>query len=239
MALLAPKLTANTPSESCGRWARALFPPCSVCLAIAKTAAKLLGEIGIATPEVIRALRPHVDGAIWPPAALGLLGDFEWLAQQSPPLALAGLAAPLKGISTAARGVPLDYSHLTRYLDRAGKRAIARAEQELEPGSSGCEIAATDVDEALRGLVSRHAVIRWHACGVLGERALGTAAGKRILPALAERLRDEHRIVRRLAVLSLSAWKGAAKPYRSQMATLAKDPDEVVRRVATSVLGRV
>jgi len=89
------------------------------------------------------------------------------------------------------------------------------------------------VTEALSGLSSKHAIVRWHAASVLGERRLGVAAGKRILPALQRALSDAHPTVRRLAVLSILAWKGAAKPYLAAIDALRSDPDESVRDVAT------
>lgn len=199
-------------------------------------AAKLLGEIGCATPEVIAALRPHATKELWAPIALGMLGDNAWLTEQSPAVAIDGLAAPLKAISTEVHCPPLDYATLEQYLDRAGQPAIQLAEKALAPGSSYRPLQPDGVTEALRALSSPHAVIRWHACSLLGDRALGKAAGKLILPALAARLHDPHPIVRRLAVLSLSDWKSAAKPYGPAIAALAQDPDETVRKIVAHVL---
>jgi HEAT repeat protein len=199
-------------------------------------AAKLLGEIGCATPEVIQALRPHAAKELWAPVALGMLGDDTWLMEQPPAVAIGGLTALLKAISTNVRCPPLSYAALEQYLDRAGQPAILLAEDDLAPGSSYRSIQPDDLNEALRALASPHAVIRWHACSLLGDRALGKTAGTLILPALAARLTDPHPIVRRLAVLSLSYWKSAAKPHRPAIQALAQDPDETVRKIVAHVL---
>jgi len=199
------------------------------------TAAKVIGQIGIATPEIIEALRARGD-ELWFAMALGMLGDHDWLASRSPAVAAQGLCARLKAITAGGPPRPLDYAPLERYLDAAGEGARARVEEELEPGSSYAAISGDDVDEALRGLDSPHAVVRWHAASTLGHRGLGAAAGKRILPALARLLTDPHPVVRRLAVLSISYWKAAARPYRPSIEALRDDPDEVVRRIVEHVL---
>jgi HEAT repeats/Domain of unknown function (DUF4303) len=200
-------------------------------------AAKLLGELGCATPEVIAALRAHATKELWAAIALGMLGDGAWLIEQSPAVAIDGLTAPLKAISTKVHRAPLDYATLEQYLDHAGQPATLFAEEALAAGSSYRTLQPDDIEEALRALSSPHAVIRWHAASLLGQRALGKAVASRILPALAARLTDAHPIVRRLAVLSLSDWKSAAKPYRPAIEALAQDPDEVVRKIVAHVLG--
>lgn len=190
-------------------------------------AAKLLGEIGISNAAVLSALRARVDQH-WCTAALGMLGDHAWLAQQTPEVAVDGLVAPLRAGGLRGR---LDYRPLEAHLD-GEPRARKLAEQALAPGRSYAAIAVSDVDEAMRGLASGHDVVRWHAAAVLGERSLGAAAGKRILPALAAVLGDRNALVRRLAVLSLSYWKAAARPHFAAMRALRRDPDPVVRSVA-------
>lgn len=199
-------------------------------------ALKLLGEIGCPTPEVIQGLRRHAAKELWAPLALGMLADQAWLMTQSPAVAISGLTAPLGAISSSSHWPPLNYATLEQYLDRTGQAALPLAEKALAPGSSHRPIQPDDVNEAVRALVSPHAVIRWHACSLLGDRALGKPAGKLILPALAARLTDPHPTVRRLAVLSLVDWKAAAKPYRSAIEALAQDPDETVRKIVAHVL---
>ena len=48
--------------------------------------------------------------------------------------------------------------------------------EELKPGCGYCELRITNLDEALRGLQSSHALIRIHAAVIMGERSLGAAA---------------------------------------------------------------
>lgn len=199
------------------------------------TAAKVLGQIGMATPEITLALRARA-GEHWFARALGMLGDHAWLAQQGGEAAVHGLCARLKAISSSGVRWPLDYRPLEVYLDTADAEVVASVEEELEPGSSYVGIAKDDIDEAVRGLQNRHAVIRWHAACLLGERGLGEDVGKRVLPLLAERLADPHPIVRRLAVLAISDWKQAGRPYYGDIQRLSEDPDEIVRRMVKHVL---
>jgi hypothetical protein len=193
-------------------------------------AAHALGMIGHSTPAALEALRARVGDNDWFAAALGYLHDDEWLLANAPDNAV---VTALTVTLQAWRRVPLDYHRLEAFLDRAGKKARALAEEELAPGRSYLDIAGDDVPEALRGLSSKHAVVRWHAASVLGERRLGVAAGKRILPALQRALSDSHPVVRRLAVLSILAWRSAAKPYLKAVDALKRDPDEAVRDAAT------
>lgn len=193
------------------------------------TAAKVLGQIGIVTPEVIAVLRKRAD-ELWFAMALGMLGDFAWLSKRAPATAVYGLTARLKAITTGGAPTPLDYAPLEAWLTKNPK-ARSRVEQELAPGRSYVDIERGDVDEAIRGLSSRFAVVRWHAASVLGDRQLG---GK-VLPALAGVLTDKHALVRRLAVLSLSSWKAAAKPYHAAIRAMKNDSDPVVRDVAARI----
>lgn len=193
------------------------------------TAAKVLGQIGIATPQVIAGLRKRAD-ELWFAMALGMLGDFEWLSKRAPETAVYGLTARLKAITAGGAPRPLDYGPLEAWLAKNPKGRAA-VEEELAPGSSYVDIEKNDVHEAIRGLSSRFAVVRWHAASVLGDRQLG--AGAKVLPALASVLSDKHALVRRLAVLSLSYWKAAAKPYHAAIRAMKDDSDAVVRDVAS------
>lgn len=199
------------------------------------TAAMVLSRIGAATPEAIEALRAGAD-KMWFAVALGRLGDHAWLIQRGGQVAVWGLCAGMRRISTGARSSDLDYRPLEGFLDQAPTDLHKAIEEELKPGSGYAEISARDVDEAVRGLASRHAVVRWHATSVLGNRDLGTAVGKRVLPLLAERLKDPHAVVRRLAVIGIDRWKKAGQPYRPQIECLRNDVDATVRAVVESVL---
>lgn len=202
------------------------------------TAAKVLGQIGVAAPEVIAALRPLAADP-WPAMALGMLGDLEWLSAQEPRVACLGLTARLKAIGYHGVTPPaLDYAPLEAWIERAGAKGRTLVEKELAPGQSFVNIQASDIPEALRGLTSGHAVVRWHAAAVVRDRRLGRPAGKQALPALVRALEDPHRFVRRIAVVSIGAWKAAAKPYLPAVERLADDPDKAVRQVVAYVLGR-
>jgi hypothetical protein len=200
------------------------------------TAAMLVGKIGVSRPDVVAALRRRAPKSHWHATALGMLGDHDWLAQQTAAVAVHGFVAPFKAVA-AGRPRPLDYRPLERFLDGADAAARKRVETELEPGSSYVTAVAADVAEAVRALGSPHAVVRWHAASVLGDRGLGEDVGTVILPALARVLADPHPVVRRLAVLAIGDWKRAARPHRDALARLRDDPDEVVRRVVEHTLG--
>ena len=199
------------------------------------TAAMLLGKIGISRPDLIDALRRQAQKSHWHASALGMLGDFEWLASQPPSVTVHAMVAPLLDIC-AGRPRPLDSRPIEQFLDRSEAAVHKLVEEELQPGRSYVSATKADVPEVLRALSSQHAVLRWHAASLLGERGLGAGLAKEILPALSARLSDSHPWVRRLAVLSISYWKAAAKPYRGAIEALRDDPDETVRRIVEHVL---
>jgi HEAT repeat protein len=140
----------------------------------------------------------------------------------------------VSGLKSQSSG-PLDYRFVERPLNSGDPEVVEVVREQLEPGSSFCEITLADLDEAFRGLESPQVVIRRHAVSVLGDRSLGGKAAKQILPRLAVRLEDQDASVRRLALFSLAQWKAAARPYRDQMLRLKKDPDREVRIMATYV----
>jgi hypothetical protein len=90
------------------------------------------------------------------------------------------------------------------------------------------------VDEAIRGLTSQHVIIRQHAVCVLGERSLGAAVARRILPLLCQIVtRDADATVRRLAILSLLFWQKDSSRYANVVSEALDDPAEEVREAAT------
>lgn len=210
------------------------------------TAARLLGRIGIADPKVIRALRSEVEkssrSGLWSASSLGLLGDGEHLLKLTDDdatrkNAISGLVTPLQSwADSEVNHIQLDYRLLEHLLEKKCRKCNQLAKEALKPGSGYCQIQAVDVDVALRGLTSRHVIIRQHAVCVLGERSLGKAAAKRILPALVECLNDAHPNVRRLALLCISNWKREAKPYRDELKKRLEDSDPDVRSTAKYVL---
>jgi len=203
-------------------------------------AAKLLGQLGGASPEAIAALRRGAPGSAWFAKALGMLGDVDWLRTQADPsVATQGLVAPLLAVTSAGSTPPtLDYTPLEGWLNTANTDGVAQVEAALKPGRSFAAITVDDVDEALRGLGAAHAVIRWHAASVLRDRSLGEEIARRVLPALAEALTDPHPLVRRLVVLSIGSWRGDAASYRSALEVLLDDPDRLVRKTVVRILSR-
>lgn len=197
-------------------------------------AAMSLAEIGESRPDVIERLRARAEER-WFATALGALGDLEWLLEQEEDVALLGIIAPLRRAHEILR--PLDYRPLEAWLTAGTDERRARVEKELGPGSGGARIAPSDVEEALRGSTSEHAVVRWHACSALSWREVAASKADRVLPALAARLEDPHPLVRRVAVVGLEMWKGQAAPYHAAIAKLRDDPDEIVRYIAEGVTG--
>ncbi len=193
-------------------------------------AADLLARIGIPDTDVIRILKQHAlkghETACHDTIALALLGEVDFLLE---------LADSAKTRDVAIRGIcslysvwldlclqprKLDYRPLEQLLKKPACKGKVS-----EHFSGNCHIDEGDVDEALRGLESKHAVIREHAVIVLGNHRLGAKLATRILPAVAARLQDRSATVRRLAILSLSYWKKAAKPYAAEIRKLFKDPN--------------
>lgn len=207
-------------------------------------AARHLGRMANSSSKVIRALRREVrrcsDGAMWSALALGMLGDAKHLLKlvddkATRDNAVAGLTAPLKACANESiKPIPLDYHPLECLFTRKSAACAAIVNEEIGPGSALREITATDIDEALRGLRSRHLAIRQHAVCILGDRSLGKQAAKKVLPALVEMLKDPHPNVRRLAILSIACWKAAAGPYRAEIKKMEEDSDADVRRTACS-----
>lgn len=202
----------------------------------------LLADINHPTKALIRALRKytsvHSGLAESCSRALFLLGDVEYLftlvGDDNTRLhAVRGIVTGLKARASEYKPpVPLDYRHVERLLAMDSPEIFQQLNQELAPGSSFIEILESDVDELLRGLSSPHTVIRQHAACISDRRSLGAKVGKRLLPVLAEKLRDHNPNVRRLTLIALARWKSAAKDYHQQMKLLQNDNDSLVREFA-------
>lgn len=216
--------------------------------------ARLLGEIGAATPEVMAALRTHVLKAL--PrngmrhraqagrnicaGALAHLGDSAWLLQQAQAGRLAdecvaqGLSSPYGAFRNhALNPLPLDYRPIES-LPAVRPALLPLVEKWLRPGSGTCTLRPHEVDEAVRGLQSPLTVVRQHAAMALGDRALGAGAGARAVPALAHAVaHDSVETVRYLAVLALDYWRGEAAAQRPLAeATAQGDGSSKVRDAA-------
>lgn len=211
------------------------------------TAARILGRIGIADSKVISVLRDEVlnsrRSAGSSAQALAMLGESDWLfaqtdSEETRANAIGGLVTRLRiGGNQGAEPVPLDYRPLEKILQKRCPKCDVIAAEELKPGSSYVDITKEDADEAVRGMQSEFVTIRQHAVCVAGERKLGAAAGKKLLPAIVERFGDEVPNVRRLAILALSYWKAAARPYHEEARKLIEDPDMDVRVYAFEYFG--
>lgn len=208
--------------------------------------ARLLGCLGVASPEVLALLQRQMAVArdeparAWAARALAYLGQSGWLLEQfalAPSrLLVEGLCAPYSAFRDPTP-LPLDYRPLETLLAGPADTA-ALARQILRPGSSWCTLRPGELDEALRGLASPHAFVRRHAASLLHDRGLGSEAGRRLLPALAERLgQDPDADVRWEALYSLAAWKHEARPWQAAIAQAAQhDADQRVREKAQAWL---
>ncbi|RQO55672.1 hypothetical protein DBV14_11660 [Variovorax sp. KBW07] len=214
-------------------------------------AARMLGHIGLATPDVLAALRKKLlapadrSTHAWCAATLAYLGNSDWLFEQlaawrdqpeRAAVAVRGLCAPYSAFRDPTP-VTLDYRPLETLL--SGSTATVEVVLEkLKPGTSYCTLRPGEVDEALRGMVSPHAFVRRHAASVADDRGLGAAAGERLLPALADRLaHDEDANVRWQAARGLLAWKREALPWQAVMQRAAlHDADDRVREAARECL---
>jgi hypothetical protein len=180
-------------------------------------AAKLLADIGVRDETVISALSdalaastPDSPDQLWSCRALAQLDRLDLVLAGD--LSREALVTAVTARYTAFRDhgahpLSLDYLPLEEFL--SVNEAIAPAvANELKPGTSYCVISPAEVPEALRGTTSTHVLVRKHAVCVLGERRLGDAVGRAVIPqlrAIAETDPDSE--VRRLAALSLKWWK--------------------------------
>src|SRR5262245_6370510 len=182
-------------------------------------AASLLAEIGVPDDTVISALSaavaastPDSPGQLWSCRALAQLDRLDLVLARASDLSREALVTAVAARYTAFRDhgahpLSLDYLPLEEFLSEheAIAPAVANA---LKPGTSYCVISPAEVPEALRGTTSTHVLVRKHAVCVLGERGLGDAVGRVVIPqlrAIAETDPDSE--VRRLAALSLKWWK--------------------------------
>jgi hypothetical protein len=181
-------------------------------------AASLLAEIGVPDDPVVSALSeslvastPDSPAQLWSAHALAQLNRLDLV------LAAAGLSQQALVTAVTARytafrdhglhPLPLDYRPLEEFLSEheAIVPVVANA---LKPGTSYCVISSAEVPEALRGTTSTHVLVRKHAVCVLGERRLGDAVGRAVIPHLRAIVEtDPNSDVRRLAALALKWWK--------------------------------
>jgi hypothetical protein len=182
-------------------------------------AAKLLGEFGVPDETVISALsaavaasNPDSPAQAWSCRALAQLGRLDLVLAAASSLSPETVATAVTARYTSFRDhgvhpLALDFKPLEDFLS-AHPDIAPEVADELQPGRGYCVISLAEVPEALRGTTSPHVLVRKHAVCVLGERRLGEAAGRQIIPRLrtiAETDPDSE--VRRLAVLSLQWWK--------------------------------
>jgi hypothetical protein len=182
-------------------------------------AAILLFEIGVPDDTVVSALSdalvastPDSPAQLWSCRALAQLNRLDLVLARASDLSNEALVTAVTARYTAfrdhgARPLPLDYLPLEKFLSEHETLAPAVAD-ELKPGTSYCVISQAEVPEALRGTNSTHVLVRKHAVCVLGERRLGDAVGRVVIPHLrAIAATDSDSEVRRLAGLSLKWWK--------------------------------
>ena len=182
-------------------------------------AAKLLAEIGVPDDTAISALSaalvastPDSPAQAWSCRALAQLDRLDLVLAGASGLSPEALATAVTARYTSFRDhgahpLSLDYLPLEEFLS-VYPGIAPKVADELKPGTSYCVISPAEVPEALRGTTSPHVPVRKHAVCVLGERRLGDAVGRAVIPqlrAIAET--DPDNEVRRLAALSLQWWK--------------------------------
>jgi len=117
-------------------------------------AARILGLAGMADEPVIQALRQQaIEGSEqttrnWCAKALGYLEDFDWLLQQAPDVAVAGICANFDGFRWRGVQPPvLDYTPVERLLDQRPELRTAVVESLGEVYGQSSNTTA-DVSEA-------------------------------------------------------------------------------------------
>jgi hypothetical protein len=209
---------------------------------LAWRAAKLLAAIGVPAPDVVTALGTALTSGTgpdraWVAVALARLGRLDAVLDRAERLprevVVRAAAAPYTSFrDETADPPPLDYGPLASLSDRSTTYAAALAE-ELRPGRGYCTITAAEAATAEQALASPHPVVRWHAVSVLGDRRLGRAVARTVLPSVAEMVvADKDATVRRLAILSLLRWRGESRRYAAQVRHALEDPDPGVRDAA-------
>jgi hypothetical protein len=223
----------------------AAFPALVPMLAVAGRAwqaAKLLADIGQPDNAVVGALhaaltRCEGSDLSWVARALARMGRLDLVLDQPDRLpqdvVISAVAAPYTSFRNQAVAAPrLDYRPLQDVIERWPAYVPALAE-ELKPGRGYCDITVDEVAEAVHGLTSPHVVIRWHAVCVLGERRLGAAVARRVLPLLCQAVsQDPDATVRRLAILSLLWWQKDSHRYANVVREALNDPAAEVRETA-------
>lgn len=223
----------------------AAFPALIPMLAVedqAWQAAKLLADIGQPDDSVVRALEDaltRLDGSnqSWVACALSRLDRLDVVLDRVDCLpqevVIGAVTAPYTSFrDDAVIPLRLDYRPLEDAIALMPPCVPALAD-ELAPGRTYCAITVDEVDEAIRGLASPHVIIRGHAVCVLGERRLGAAVSRRVLPLLSQTVsQDTDATVRRLAILSLLWWQKDSRQYANVIRKALADPDADVRETA-------
>ncbi|MFD1811043.1 DUF4303 domain-containing protein [Rhodococcus gannanensis] len=176
--------------------------------------AKLLGELGDSSPDVITALAAVVGNRrlgeadrAWAAAALARLDRMDLLVPLLDRLprevAVRGLSAPYTSFRDLGVPTPLDYRPLDAALTAAPDLHEPVCER-LSPGSGFCEIRPDEIASVLDGLDSRWAAVRRHALFVLADANLTDDQRGRHRTALRNaecdpdpRLRDAVAVIRR------------------------------------------
>ena len=215
-------------------------------------AAMLLAQMAYRDEQVLTALRQQVQAPVhspreesergWCASALGSLGDQEWLQQQIGTTAVPvdriaqGIAYPYRAWNSkpGTTALHLDYAPLERALNLKHPALTRALNEELSPGTGYCSLRVEDLEQALLALQSVHALVRVHAACIMGERSLGTAAGRRITPVLAQALsHDRNEGVRYQAMLGLRYWKKAGTAQRATIEHAAEhDASDHIRELA-------
>jgi hypothetical protein len=117
-------------------------------------------------------------------------------------------------MSAPDRDVRWASAGFTLQLGRNHQQAVTMVEQTLEAGSP---------------------LARKMAAYCLG--AMGQYAG--VEPALAARLGDPDRDVRRAVILAIDKLPAVSEPVKDQIAALRQDPDEFIRRTASAVAAKL
>jgi hypothetical protein len=168
--------------------------------------AKLLGELGIPTTEVVAALDAIVGNRrlgepdrAWAAAALSRLGRMDLVTARLDRLprevAVRGLTAPYTSFRDVGVHQPLDYGPLEAALTEHPALHDAVCDR-LSPGSGYCTIDADEAEAAFVGLASPWAAVRRHGVFVLTDTALTLNLRERYNAELRRLARDPDALVR-------------------------------------------
>jgi hypothetical protein len=133
---------------------------------------------------------------------------------------------------------PWAYARYEELLNRKDKKLAKEIAEDLRPGSAHYDPAEGSFELIAAAVRSPHVAIRKDALLAIVEFR-GLKAKKRAVEVALPYLNDKDAEVRRLAVLTMSRAKSAARPHAAAIRKLLDDKVELVRTFAKMALDEI